>query len=147
MSRITKSNWAEKAKLKIKNKKGLNYSAQIAMRILSIIEDTENFNQESLAATLEVSPQQISKILKGQQNLTLNTIGNLSDALGFELISFPPYKDSFIRLMPPAENYFSNNLMETVTGLKQEGNKLESTTESSSHSIYIKADFRPYKQA
>lgn len=95
-----KSKWEEKIRFRIENKKWLDYSAQIAMRIDSIIEDKKDFRQESLATLLSVSRQQISKILKGEQNLTLKTIGNLSDALGIELISFPPYKDTFIKLMP-----------------------------------------------
>lgn len=41
---------------------------------------------------LQVSPQRISKILKGQENLTLETIYKLSQVLNFELISFPEYK-------------------------------------------------------
>jgi len=90
--------WVKKLKYRIENKKWLDYSAQIAMRIDSIIEDEKDFNQESLAKLLSVSGQQISKILKGEQNLTLKTIANLSNALGIELISFPPYKDTFINL-------------------------------------------------
>jgi transcriptional regulator with XRE-family HTH domain len=98
ISSKAKSNWEGKARFRIENEKWLNYSAQIAMRVDSIIEDKKDFNQYSLAELLSVSPQQISKILKGEQNLTLKTIGNLSDALGIELISFPPYKDTYIKL-------------------------------------------------
>lgn len=89
----------KKLKYRVANKKWLDYSAQIAMRIDAIIDEKIDFNQISLADALKVSPQQVSKILKGEQNLTLKTIGNLSDALGIELISFPAYKDSFINLM------------------------------------------------
>ncbi|HUZ59240.1 MAG TPA: helix-turn-helix transcriptional regulator [Hanamia sp.] len=101
--------WSKKLKFRVKNQKWLDYSAKIAMRIDAVIEDKINFNQLSLAETLKVSPQQVSKILKGEQNLTLKTIGNLSDALGFELISFPPYKDSYIRLMQFEIGDYSNN--------------------------------------
>lgn len=99
VSAKAKSKWEKDARFRIENKKWLDYSSSIAVRIAACIEDKENFNQESLADLLKVSPQQISKILKGEQNLTLKTIGNLSDALNIELISFPPYKDTFVRLM------------------------------------------------
>lgn len=91
--------WVKKLKYRIVNKKWLDYSAQIAMRIDAVIEGKIDFTQNSLAKTLKVSPQQVSKILKGEQNLTLKTIANLGDALGIELISFPAYKDSFINLL------------------------------------------------
>ncbi len=35
---------------------------------------------------MNVSPQQISKIVKGQENLTLETISNLEIALGIQII-------------------------------------------------------------
>jgi transcriptional regulator with XRE-family HTH domain len=35
---------------------------------------------------MQVSPQQISKIVKGQENLTLETIANLEIALGIKII-------------------------------------------------------------
>jgi transcriptional regulator with XRE-family HTH domain len=43
---------------------------------------------------LDVKPQYISKLLKGEENFTLETIPKLSTALGIELISFPAYKYS-----------------------------------------------------
>lgn len=126
-----KSKWEEKIKFRLKNKKWLDYSAQIAMRIDAIIEGKIDFNQISLAETLKVSPQQISKILKGEQNLTLQTIGNLSDALGIELISFPAYKDSFINLMNYEEGSYSINGtdMQYVQLNKEFNNLTESLTE------------------
>jgi len=35
---------------------------------------------------MNISPQQISKIVKGQENLTLETISNLEIALGIQII-------------------------------------------------------------
>lgn len=69
------------------------YAASIAARILTIIENDEELNQSRLAEVLNVSRQQISKILNGKENLTLDTICKLSEALGVELITFPPYED------------------------------------------------------
>ncbi len=87
-----KSNWLKDALYRRSNKKWLNYSSQIARRILAKIEDDENQTQAELARTLNVSAQQISKIIKGQENLTLETIAKFSEALQIELITFPDYK-------------------------------------------------------
>jgi len=53
------------------------------------MEEKEGMTQKKLAELMNVSPQQISKILKGQENLTLETISKLSETLGVDLISFP----------------------------------------------------------
>lgn len=84
------SNWKEKAAFRIKNR-WLEYSSQIARRILAAIEDNKDLNQAKLAKALDVKPQQISKIVQGQENLTLESIYKISKALGVELISFPDY--------------------------------------------------------
>lgn len=89
--------WSEESSLRQKNRKWLKYSSNIARRILAAIEGNEKIkNQTDLAKLVGVKQQQISKILQGRENLTLETIANLSTALGTELISFPSYKDSFI---------------------------------------------------
>ena len=88
------SNWSKEADFRIKNHKWLRYSSKIASRILAAMEDKEGMTQKKLAELMDVSPQQISKILKGNENLTLETIAKFSEALGVELISFPDYKYS-----------------------------------------------------
>ena len=55
-------------------------------------------SQAKLAEVVGVSPQQISKIVKGHENLTLETIYKLSRALGEELIAFPVYKHNYVKL-------------------------------------------------
>lgn len=89
-----KSSWSEKAEMRIRNKKWLRYSSNIARRILSAIEDMPDMSQSILAEKIGVTPQYISKLIKGQENLSLETIAKLSDALSVELISFPEYKYS-----------------------------------------------------
>ena len=84
--------WTEKAIFRRHNRKWLGYSRKIALRVLSAIEDNSTINQKKLAELLRVSPQHISKIVKGQENLTLKTISELSDVLGVELIAFPDFK-------------------------------------------------------
>jgi plasmid maintenance system antidote protein VapI len=41
---------------------------------------------------MNVSAQQINKIVKGKQNLTFETIGKLEDALGISLIEIIAFK-------------------------------------------------------
>jgi antitoxin component HigA of HigAB toxin-antitoxin module len=88
------STWSEEADFRIKNHKWLRYSGNIASRILAAMEDKGDMSQKQLAELMGVSPQQISKILKGGENLTLETIAKFSEVLGVEFISFPDYKYS-----------------------------------------------------
>jgi transcriptional regulator with XRE-family HTH domain len=98
------SKWGKDADFRLINRKWLLYSSNIARRLLAGIEDTENMNQKILADKVGVSAQYINKVLKGGENLTLETIGKLSNAIGQELISFPPYKYSI-----PAHQMWNSN--------------------------------------
>ena len=90
--------WVNDIERKRLNKTWLNYSGKIALRVLYAIEDTPGMNQRKLAELMGVTPQHISKIVKGQENLTLETIGKLSEALQIELIDFPKFKYSLMLL-------------------------------------------------
>ncbi|MCG2612804.1 helix-turn-helix transcriptional regulator [Terrimonas sp. NA20] len=109
------SSWKEKAQARRSKPWLKQYSSQIARRILAIIGDREDLSQAKLAEALQVSPQQISKIVKGQENLTLETIYKLSKALDTELISFPQYKYSYVTKTFPPFNYEVNPLQKAVT--------------------------------
>jgi len=85
-------NWVQKVNYRKVNKKWLGYSRKIALRILAAIEDVPGMNQKKLSGLVGVSPQHVSKIIKGQENLTLQTIATFSEILNFELISFPSFK-------------------------------------------------------
>jgi transcriptional regulator with XRE-family HTH domain len=89
----TPSEWKQNAAFRLENR-WLEYSSAIARRILAIIRDDEDLNQSRLAEALNVSPQQITKIVQGQENLTLETIYKLSKALNVDLITFPDYEFS-----------------------------------------------------
>lgn len=84
--------WATAVDFRLKNKKWLDYSGKIALRVLSAIDSTDGMNQKKLAELMEVSPQQVSKIVSGNENLTLETIAKLSTALRIELLHFPRIK-------------------------------------------------------
>lgn len=68
----------------------LGKSGDIAMNVMDALDDY-GWNQKQLAAKLGVSPQQVSKIVKGHENLTLSTICKLEEVLGIALITIPDY--------------------------------------------------------
>ena len=83
-----KSGWLEKAKYRRENRSWLRKSQRIAVRILSVL-DEKGMQQKELAEAMDVSPQQVSKIVKGKQNLTLETISKLEAVLGVKLFEVP----------------------------------------------------------
>lgn len=89
----SKGNWLKEAKHRRANKKWLRKSQRIAIHILHIL-DEKGMQQKVLAEKMGVSPQQISKIVKGKQNLTLETISKLEEVLGITLIEIPKFQDT-----------------------------------------------------
>ena len=87
----TKSKYLQNAKFRIENKKWLSYSSNIALRVLAAIEENDHITNESLAQMIGVSPEYMNQVLKGQENLSLETIAKLSEALNVELITFPKF--------------------------------------------------------
>jgi ribosome-binding protein aMBF1 (putative translation factor) len=82
------SKWMEKARWRIANEKWLNKSAKIAVAILQTIRE-KGLTRKDLAEKLKISPQQVNKILKGQENLTLETIANIEVILSINLVEVP----------------------------------------------------------
>ena len=87
----TQSKYLQNAKFRIENKKWLSYSSNIALRVLAALEENENITKETLAQMIGVIPEYMNNILKGQENLSLETITKLSEALNVELITFPKF--------------------------------------------------------
>lgn len=79
------SNWMEQAQFRRENKTWLKKSAIIALKVLRALK-AQGLSQKDLAEKMSVSPQQINKIVKGHENLTLETITNLEKALGILII-------------------------------------------------------------
>lgn len=80
------SGWREKAEFRKANRGWLKRSAEIAVRILSELR-SKGISQAELARMMDVTPQQITKLVKGQENLTLETIGKIEVALNINLIN------------------------------------------------------------
>ena len=87
----TQSKYLQNAKFRIENKKWLSYSSNIALRVLAALEENENMTKETLAQMIGVSPEYMNKVLKGQENLSLETIAKLSEVLNVELITVPKF--------------------------------------------------------
>ena len=80
------SEWKAKAKYRRDNRDWLKWSAAIAVKVLDALK-AQGLTQKDLAERMGVSPQQISKIVRGQENLTLQTIINLEIILGIHIIN------------------------------------------------------------
>jgi transcriptional regulator with XRE-family HTH domain len=80
-----KSNWFEEAQQRRKNRAWLKHSQKIAAKVLSAIRE-KKIKQKELASMIGVSPQQVNKIVKGRENITLETITKLEHALEVNLI-------------------------------------------------------------
>ena len=82
----TPSKWREAAEFRTKNRIWLRYSQSIAMLAADAMEE-EDLTQKALAERMGCTQQYVSRILKGQENLTLETISKLETALGLNIIS------------------------------------------------------------
>ena len=81
----TPSKWREEAEFRRANKSWIRRSQKIAIKILSKMRES-GISQTELAHKMGCSQQYVSKILKGQENLSLETISKIEDSLGLSLI-------------------------------------------------------------
>ena len=80
------SDWREKAQWRKDNRDWLRKSGRIAVAVLEAIDANPDMSQAKLAEKMGVTKQYISKIVKGQENLSLQTICKLESALGTTLV-------------------------------------------------------------
>ena len=80
-----KTDWREKAEWRRKNRRWLRYSGYIALTVLQRLEELK-MSQKELAEKMNWSPQYVSKLLKGSENLTLDTISKLEECLELDLV-------------------------------------------------------------
>jgi len=81
-----KSKWLESAKRRQENEDWLDMSFEIALSAYSQLKADGKTNQW-LADEMGVSAQYVGKLLKGKENLTLQTICKLEQVLGINLIT------------------------------------------------------------
>ena len=82
----TPSCWREKAEWRLQNKTWLRRSQHIAMLMLDKMEEMK-LTQKQLAEQMGCSQQYVSKVLKGQGNLSLETISKIEDCLNISIFS------------------------------------------------------------
>ena len=72
----------------------LRKSRQIALSVLYYLEQ-KGMNQKDLAEKMGVTPTYVGKLLKGKENLSLETISKIENAMGVDLVNVKrPYVKS-----------------------------------------------------
>lgn len=82
----TPSTWREEAEWRRDNWSWLQYSQKIAVKILLRMKQT-GLTQQALAERMNCTQQYVSKILKGNENLSLDTLSKLEEVLDMNLLS------------------------------------------------------------
>ena len=101
-------NWIEDVAWRKENKAWLRKSTAITLRILDALDEL-NWNKAKLAQEMAVSPQQVSKYVKGEENFKLETLCKLEKVLGIELVTILQNDEEVVRkgtwkyVEPPAK--------------------------------------------
>ncbi|VAW21358.1 hypothetical protein MNBD_BACTEROID01-1334 [hydrothermal vent metagenome] len=106
------SGWLEEAKARQANSAWTKRSFKIAVRILREIRAQKLINgmtQKKLAKAMGVTPQYINKVVKGKENLTLETITKIENVLGIRLIEVPSFQTSLDYLITKVSSYSTVN--------------------------------------
>ena len=82
----TPSRWHEKAEWRLQNKSWLRHSQHIAMLMLDKMEEM-HMTQKQLADQMGCSQQYVSKVLRGQENLSLETMTKIEDSLHINIFN------------------------------------------------------------
>lgn len=78
----------ERAKTRLAQKNYSKLSNLIAFEILERLDEL-GWSQRKLAEKMDVSPQQVNKWVKGNENFTIATLTRLGEVLETELIQIP----------------------------------------------------------
>ena len=81
----TPSKWREEAEWRRDNWSWLQHSQKIAVKVLLQMK-AQGLTQKVLAERMHCTQQYVSKILKGKENMSLDTLTRLENALGISLI-------------------------------------------------------------
>ncbi len=82
----TPSKWKKEAEWRRKNAKWLVYSQKIAVMVLLRMKELK-LSQKALADSIGCTQQYISKILHGNENLSLEMISKLQEALDLKILA------------------------------------------------------------
>lgn len=81
----TPSKWRENAEWRIANRDWLRYSQRIAMMMLDRMDEL-GLTQKAVAERMGCSQQYVSKVLRGTENLSIETISKIETALQLEIL-------------------------------------------------------------
>jgi transcriptional regulator with XRE-family HTH domain len=117
------------------NREWLDKSFEIALLILSRLKELK-WTQLRLAEEMKVSPQYVNKIVKGRENLTLETITLLENVLGTSLINIsPPQQASITVRILSVAHQISHTIYTPINVVKP----------AEERNIYIDEILPPYK--
>ncbi|MNJ86362.1 helix-turn-helix protein [compost metagenome] len=85
----------ENTRMRVKNREVIREAQYIAMKVLDQL-DSLGWSQRKLAEELKVSPQQVNKITKGSENLTLETLLKLQNVLNISLLASDLEKQQYL---------------------------------------------------
>lgn len=77
----SRSKFAEEAQWRKENASWLKWSRQLAMTLIGYMQDN-GLKRADPATKLGVSPQYVSKLLSGTENLSFKSIANIEEKLG-----------------------------------------------------------------
>jgi plasmid maintenance system antidote protein VapI len=100
------SGWHKDVNERITNKAWQDKAFDIALKVIRHMR-TNKVSQVTLAKDMGVTPQYINKILQGKENMTLETICRIEDALGIKLIEVV-YSSSETYELEVTNSIFSN---------------------------------------
>ena len=90
--------WIKETQWRLENRRWLRYSQLIAMQVLARMSEL-GMTQKQLSEKMNCSQQYISILLKGSENLTLETIAKLEDALEMDIIgqTYTPLVSGYVQ--------------------------------------------------
>ncbi|UQD57097.1 helix-turn-helix transcriptional regulator [Flavobacterium sp. K5-23] len=136
------SGWLEKAKWRQENEDWLDISFSIAVKILSALKSNKKAdifprNQKELSEAMECSAQYINKLLKGKENLQIETICKIQRILKINLIEVPKVEIKntiFYEVFNTLTNKIELSHWSTQNSLSYQNNEFEKANINQEHS-------------
>ncbi len=82
----TPSRFVEEATWRRENASWLRWSRQLAVTLIGYIQEN-GMKRAHLASKLRATPQYVSKLLSGTENLSFKSIANIEDKLGISYLA------------------------------------------------------------
>ncbi len=80
------SKWPKEAQERSAKRGALQHARRVSLLVLREL-DNQQLSQTALADKMGVSRQQVTKIVKGQENFTFETVAKLEEALGISILN------------------------------------------------------------